>query len=106
MKKTSRIFKLLFFSSIFISSIYYIQSFYKAKLFDKTSVKIENQILKRKNFESKIKEDVHLSSCRNKTKQKYKKSIWTFLTEGDGYYKSAIKLIKSIKNQIKFKLQT
>ena len=45
-----------------------------------------------------LKEIIYLSSCKNKVIQKNKKSIWTFLTDGDGYHKSAVKLIKSIKN--------
>ena len=39
----------------------------------------------------------YLSSCKNEVKRNNKKSIWTFLTDGDGYHKSAVKLIKSIK---------
>jgi alpha-N-acetylglucosamine transferase len=43
-------------------------------------------------------EEIILSSCNNRVIRKNIKSIWTYLTDGDGYHRSAIKLIKSIKN--------
>ena len=59
-----------------------------------------NKIIEIKNHEShefNEKEVIYLSSCKNKVKKNNEKSIWTFLTDGEGYHESAVKLIKSIK---------
>jgi alpha-N-acetylglucosamine transferase len=61
-------------------------------------IKIEGfeEILKHQKIDIEVK-NVYLSSCKNRVKQNYKKSIWTFLSDTDGYFISAIKLIKSIR---------
>ena len=51
-------------------------------------------------FWDKFNEKKSLKMCKNSVETKYEKAIFTMLTEGHDYVISAIKLIKSIKNNV------
>ena len=103
MNKT-RTFILIIGTCIIVYALYYTQNDieFNIKLGNLLNLQDKNQISKKNKIESEIKPKIYLSSCKNRVEKNFEKSVFTLLTDGENYYKSAVVLIKSIKAHTDF----